>query len=31
MGTDSPASIAAAYFDAWQGNGIETPAPCSPR
>jgi len=27
MGTDSPASIAAAYFDAWQSNDIERVRP----
>ncbi|HEY6295182.1 MAG TPA: nuclear transport factor 2 family protein [Streptosporangiaceae bacterium] len=27
MGTDSPASVAAAYFDAWQGNDIERVRP----
>ena len=27
MGTDSPASVAAAYFDAWQSNDIERVRP----
>lgn len=27
MGTDSPASVAAAYFDAWQSNDIEQARP----
>jgi hypothetical protein len=27
MGTDSPASVAAAYFDAWQANDIERARP----